>query len=172
MMYQDYEGDEFLKINISQLDSFKRLSECYGKFSTLPLEEEKAIIGIFRFYLGFDNFYEEWNQLELNKILEKEKAQAMESKTSEEANLEEKINEMEIECGENILKLFISPTEKFMDEFTGSVKELRGLFKIPKTNTPAGSLHQQNCNTSMRQFEDTNGDCCLYGLDFTKDKKI
>ena len=41
MMYQDYEGDDFLKINASQLDNFKRLSEFYGKFSTLPLEEKK-----------------------------------------------------------------------------------------------------------------------------------
>ena len=44
MMYQDYKGDDFLKIEASQLDNFKRLSEFYGKFSTLPLEEEKAII--------------------------------------------------------------------------------------------------------------------------------
>ena len=100
MMYQDYEGDDFLKINATQLDNFKRLSEFYGKFSTLPMEEEEAVIGLFRFYLGFDNFYEEWNQLELNKILAKEKAQA-------------------------------------------AVKELRGLFKIPKINIQTGNLHQQ-----------------------------
>ena len=132
MMYQDYEGDNFLKINATQLDNFKRLSEFYGKFSTLPLKEENAVIGLFRFYLGFDNFYEEWNQLELNKILAKEKAQAAENKTTEDAMLEGKINEMEIEGSVNIQKLFISPVEKFTDEFTGSVKELRGLFKIPK----------------------------------------
>ena len=60
---------------------------------------------------------------------------------------------MEIEGSENIQKLFISPVEKFMDEFTGSVKELRGLFKIPKINIQTGNLHQQICNTAMRQFE-------------------
>ena len=122
MMYQDYEGDEFLKINNSQLDNFRRLTEFYGTFSTFPLEEEKAIIGLFRFYLAFDNFYEEWNQQELNNIPAKEKAQAVENKTSEEAHLEEKINEMNIEGGKNIQKLFISPVEKMMDEYTGSVK--------------------------------------------------
>ena len=171
MMYQDYDGEEFLKIETSQLDNFKRLSEFYGKFSTLPLEEEKAIIGLFRFYLGFDNFYEECNQLELNKILAKER-QAAENTISEDAILEERINEMEIEGSENIQKLFISPVEKFVDEFTGSVKELRCLFKIPRTNTQTGNLHQQICNTAKRQFEETNGDCCLFGLDFTKDEQI
>ena len=69
--------------------------------------------------------------------------------TSIEA-MEEKTNEMEIEEVENLPKLFISPTEKMMDEFTGSVKELRGLFKIPKSNIPTGSLHQQICNTAKR----------------------
>ena len=56
--------------------------------------------------------------------------------------LEEKINEMETERFENLPKLFISQTEKMMDEFTGSVKKLRGLFKIPKTNIQTRSLHQ------------------------------
>ena len=91
--------------------------------------------------------------------------------TSIEA-MEEKTNEMEIEEAENLPKLFISPTEKMMDKFTGSVKELRGLFKIPKSNNPTGSLHQQICNTAKRQFDETNGDCSLYDLDYTKDEQI
>ena len=173
MMFQDYDGENFLKNYRSYFENFKRLSEFYGKFSTLPLEEEKAIIGLFRFFLGFDTFYEEVNQLKLNQILAKEKEQMQDKETT--AQLEEKINEMEIECKEgfeNLPKLFISPTEKFMDEFTGSVKELRGLFKIPKANIQTGSLHQQICNTAQKQFEDTNGDCSLFGLDFTKDEQI
>ena len=56
-----------------------------------------------------------------------------------------------------ICQIFISPTEKFTDEFTDSVKELKGLFKVPKSNTPAESLHQQICNTAKRQFDKTNG---------------
>ena len=52
-----------------------KLSQFYGKFSTLPLDEERTIISLFRFYLGFGMFYKEVNQLELNRILAKEKAQ-------------------------------------------------------------------------------------------------
>ena len=48
---------------------------------------------------------------------------------------------MEIEGFDNLPKLFSSQTEKMMDEFDGSIKELRGLFKIPKTNIQTGSLH-------------------------------
>ena len=41
LMYQDYDGDEYLKNYRSQFDSFKKLSKFYGKFGTLPLTEEK-----------------------------------------------------------------------------------------------------------------------------------
>ena len=44
MMYQDYDGIEFLKNYKAQFETFKRLSEFYGKFGTLPLEEETKII--------------------------------------------------------------------------------------------------------------------------------
>ena len=80
MMFQDYHGEGFLKNYTSYFENFKRLSQFYGKFSTLPLEEEKSIIDLFRFYLGFDTFYEEVNQLELTEILAKEKAQMEEQK--------------------------------------------------------------------------------------------
>ena len=126
-------ASNFLRIKKLNL----KLLEFYGKFGTLPPQEEKEIIGLFRFYLGFDNFYEEVNQLKLAQILAKDKAQEM--KTSETTLLEEKINEMEIEGFENLPKLFVSQTEKMMDKFNGSVKELRGLFKIPKTNIQTGS---------------------------------
>ena len=59
-----------------------------------------------------------------------------------------------------------------MDEFTGSVKEFKGLFKKPKTNIPVGSLHQQICNTSKNQFDLANGHCNLYGLDCAMDEQI
>ena len=78
---------------------------------------------------------------------------------------------MEIKGFENLPKLFDSQTEK-MDEFAGSVEELRGLFKIPESNVPTGSLHEQICNTAKKQFDKTNRDCSLYGLDFTKDEQI
>ena len=60
-----------------------------------------------------------------------------------------------LEGCENLPKLFISPTEKMMDEFDGSVKELRVLFKIQKISIQTGSLHQQmvdteNCNSQKQ----------------------
>ena len=59
MMYLDYDGDEFLSNYRTDFENFKKLSEFYKKFGTLPLAEEKAIIGLFRFFLGFDKYYEE-----------------------------------------------------------------------------------------------------------------
>ena len=62
-----------------------------------------------------------------------------------------------------------------MDEFKGSVKEFQGLFKIPKENispVSANTLHQQICITAKDQFESTNCECNLFGLDFTKDEQI
>ena len=50
-----------------------------------------------------------------------------------------------------------------------------GLFKIPKENTSlisSNTLHQQTCLTAKDQFEATKGECCLYGLDFTRDEQI
>ena len=70
---------------------------------------------------------------------------------------------MEIEEFKGLPKLFITPIEILLDEFTGSVKEFKGLFKIPKTNVPAGSSHQHICNTSKNQFDLTYGDCSLFG---------
>ena len=71
----------------------------------------------------------------------------------------EKPKEMDIDGFENLPKIFITPIEKLMDEFTGSVKEFRGLLKIPETNIPTGNLHQHICNTDKIQFDQTNGDC-------------
>ena len=34
------------------------------------------------------------------------------------------------------------------------------------------NLHQQICNTAQKQFEETNENCSLFGLDFTKDEQI
>ena len=62
-----------------------------------------------------------------------------------------------------------------IDEFKGSVKEFRGLFKIPRENislVSANTLHQQMCITAKDQFESTNGECNLFGLYFTHDEHI
>ena len=82
---------------------------------------------------------------------------------------------MEIEGFEDLPMVFISPIEKLMDEFKGSVKEFRGLFKIPKENISlisANTLHQQICITAKDQFESTNCECNLFGLDQRKDEQI
>ena len=78
----DYDGDGFLKNNKSEIKKTKKLSEFYKKFGTLPLAEEKASIGLLRFILGFDTFYEEVNQLELHRILAKEKEQKTSATTT------------------------------------------------------------------------------------------
>ena len=54
---------------------------------------------------------------------------------------------------EDLPKLFISPAEKFMDEFDGNSKDLKGLFKIPTETKFEVNLHQQICNTSKNQFD-------------------
>ena len=66
----------------------------------------------------------------------------------------------------------MSPAEKFMMEFDGSSKDLRGMFKIPQENRIVGSLHQQICNTSKNQFELATEDITLFGLQFTEDEQI
>ena len=79
---------------------------------------------------------------------------------------------MDVVDNEDLPRLFISPAEKFMDEFNGNSKDLRGLFKIPTENKFEVNLHQQVCNTSKNQFESTLGECCLFGLSFTEDEQI
>ena len=92
--------------------------------------------------------------------------------TSTEASTQERKSEpMDVVDTENLPRLFISPAEKFMDEFNGNSNDLRGLFKIPTENKFEVNLHQQVCNTSKNQFESTN-ECYLFGLSFTEDEQI
>ena len=81
----------------------------------------------------------------MNQMLAKENTQEQKQKQWEKTTLEEKINEMEIEGLENFPKLFRPQPEKKMVEFNGSVKELRGSFKITKTNIQPRSLNRQIC---------------------------
>ena len=41
---------------------------------------------------------------------------------------------METEDLDNLPRLCMSPAEKFMDEFEGNSRDLRGFFKIPQEN--------------------------------------
>ena len=62
--------------------------------------------------------------------------------TNTEIPAQEKKNEtMDVVDTEDLPRLFISPAEKFMDEFNGSRKDLRGLFKIPTENKFEVNLH-------------------------------
>ena len=144
---------------------FKTLSEFYKGNGTLALSEEKNIIGLFRKMVQMDNYFEE---------LARTKQQMANIEKDKNVQGERK-EEMEIDGFEDLPKLFISPIEKLMDEFKGSVKEFRGLFKVPKENTSLVSintLHQQICITSKDQFESTNGECNLFGLDFSQVEQI
>ena len=165
MMILDCGGEEYLSQMPTDSEIFKKLSDFYKANSTLPLAEEKNIIGLFRKMVQMDNYFEELANTK-NQLAEIENANKQQGERKEE---------MDIEGFEDLPKLFISPIEKLMDEFKGSVKEFRGLFKIPRENTSlvsANTLHQQICITSKDQFKSTNCECNLFGLDFTKDEQI
>ena len=83
--------------------------------------------------MGLDNYYEEVNNLELQNILTNEKEQEQQTSSTPTKYWKKNFNKMEIEGFESLPKLFVSQTEKMMDEFTSSVKELRGLIKILKS---------------------------------------
>ena len=67
---------------------------------------------------------------------------------------------------------YISPLDKFLDEFNGSAKDFRGLFLVPKKNVANKNLHQTICSTAKDNFESTGGELTLFRLEFTKDKQI
>ena len=162
MMIQSLGGQEFLTNYPKDNDTFQVLTNFYERNGSLPLSAEKSIISLFRKMLMYDTEMEEV-QLVQKSIMN----------TNTEIPAQEKKNEtMDVVDTEDLPRLFISPAEKFMDEFNGSSKDLRGLFKIPTENKFEVNLHQQVCNTSKNQFESTNGECCLFGLSFTEDEQI
>ena len=46
MMYPDFDSDDILWNYKAEFEAFKRLTEFYTKFGTLPLLEEKNMIGL------------------------------------------------------------------------------------------------------------------------------
>ena len=128
----------------TEFEGFKRLTQFYIKFSTLPFMEEKTLISPFRIFMSFDSCYEKLNALQIQKPKIDENNQ--EQKAEEAKTTYTK--EMDIEGFEDLPKLFVKPIEKLMDEFSGSGKEFKGqLLKIPTTNVTTGNLHWQICNT-------------------------
>ena len=59
MVIFDCGGDNYLNQMPTDSEIFKRLSDFYKANSTLPLSEEKNIIGLFRKMVQTDNYFEE-----------------------------------------------------------------------------------------------------------------
>ena len=61
---------------------------------------------------------------------------------------EESKDNMKINVAINLRNLHIDQMEKFMDEFIGTVTELRGLFKVHAFNVVDENLQQIMCSTA------------------------
>ena len=59
MMIFDCGGENYLNQMRTDSKIFKRLSDFYKANSTLPLSQEKNIIGLFRKMMQMDNYFEE-----------------------------------------------------------------------------------------------------------------
>ena len=68
--------------------------------------------------------------------------------------------------------LYIAPTEKFMDEYVGTLLEMKGLFKVHDTSARKENLQQIICSTAKEWFEKSNGEMNLFALNYTKDEQI
>ena len=160
MMLMQLGGQEFLSKYPKDNAIFQELTAFYGRHGSLPIIAEKNIIALFRKCMIYDNAVEDIQPVQI-------------SRSSIKAVIEErKSDNMETEECEYLQTLFLSPAEKFMMEFDGSSKDLRGLFKIPKENVVIGSLHQQICNTAKNQFDLEQRAIALFGLQFTEDEQI
>ena len=71
-----------------------------------------------------------------------EEIQLVQEKLDPKPIEQKKNEEMDVVGFEDLPKLFVSPIENFLNEFQGTVKDLRGLFKVPRENIPFGNLHQ------------------------------
>ena len=89
-----------------EMSQEQQMTEFYNRIGMLPLHAEKSIISLFRKRMMCDITLEEVQQI-------------CKKMTNTNVEMEEKQNEV-IETGEfdDLLKLCISPAEKFMDEFT------------------------------------------------------
>ena len=123
MMIQFLGGAEFLISYPKDNDTFQVLTNFYERNGSLPLSAEKSIIGLFR-KMMYDS------EVEGIQMVQK----SMKHTDAEVPAQERKSDAMGVGDTEDLPKLFISPAEKFMDEFNGSSKDLKGLFKVPTEN--------------------------------------
>jgi len=63
-------------------------------------------------------------------------------------------------------------TKRFMDEFVGTAKDLRGLFKIHTSTAVDSNLQQIICSKAKEWFEKSEGKLNLFGLNFTNEEQV
>ena len=120
----------FLSITEENRNRFERelakiveLNGFHDKCNTLPISEEKTIISLFRTAMNMDSFVEEYVNLQEQSIT------AVQPAIRNQPATEQK-EDMEISTDLVLRELYVDPVEKFMDEFVGTAKDLRGFFKI------------------------------------------
>ena len=158
--------DGLRMINI--IENWLKIVELNGfhdKCNTLPISEEKAIISLFRTAMNMDSFVEEFVNLQ------EQNATAVQPVIRNEPATEQKDN-MEVTTDLVLRDLYVDPVERFMDEFVGTAKDLRGLFKIHTSTAVDSNLQQIICSTAKEWFEKSEGKLNLFGLNFTNVEQV
>ena len=158
--------DGLRMINI--IENWLKIAELNGfhdKCNTLPISEEKAIISLFRTAMNMDSFVEEFMNLQ------EQNATAVQPVIRNEPTTEQRDN-MEVTTDLVLRDLYVDPVERFMDEFVGTAKDLRGLFKIHTSTEVDSNLQQIICSTAKEWFEKSEGKLNLFGLNFTNEEQV
>ena len=115
--------------------------------------------------MGMDSWVEEFLNLQeqVNTTIQPVNRNPVQEENKDNMDINEEIT---------LRDLYIDPVEKFMDEFTGTATELRGLFKIHASTAVDSNLQQIICSTARETFEKTEGKVHLFGLNFTIDEQI
>ena len=119
-MIQFLGGQEFLNSYPKDNDTFQVLMNFYERNGSLPLSAEKSIIGLFRKMMMYDSEVEEVQMVQ----------KSMKNTRAEVPVQERKSEAMDVVDTEDLPRLFISTAEKFLNEFKGNSKDLKGLFKF------------------------------------------
>ena len=131
-----------------ELERIAELNGFHDKYNTLPIQEEKFIISLFRTAMDNDSYVEEFI------ALQEQNATTVQPVITNEPRTEE-IDNMEVTTDVSLRELYVDPVEKFMNEFKGSASELRGLFRIHTSTTVDSNLQQIICSTAKEWFEKT-----------------
>ena len=164
MMFLSITEDNRIRFQ-RELAKIVKLNGFHDKCNTLPISEEKAIVSLFRTAMNMDSYVEEYVNLQEQNI------PAVQPIVRNQPTTEQK-EDMEITTDLVLRDLFVDPVERFMDEFVGTAKDLRGLFKIHTSTTVDSNLQQIICSTAKEWFEKSEGRLNLFGLNFTNDEQI